>query len=279
LSSNSRNPELSSAPEREICFLSLFPEVFPPILGASLAGRAERKGITAYRVIPIRDFAEDKHRTADDTPYGGGEGMVMTADVLYAAWKSAREPEGRAPIPKERSLTILLSPQGERFDQAMAKELQGYDQLILVCGHYEGVDERFIELCVDRQVSIGDYVLTGGELPALVIADCITRLRPGVVGNPRSLTEETFENDLLKYPQYTRPKSFQGLEVPEILQGGDHRAIARWRQEHREERTRRQRPDLWQKYCVAEGRDPAKPIGAPPKPARKKRKKPVQSKD
>jgi len=246
----------------EFWFLTLFPEVFPSILGSSLLGKASQRGLVSYQTIQIRDFSTDKHRTVDDTPFGGGEGMLMKPDVLHAAWSSAIE---RSALSRSseggRSLTILLSPQGRHFDQEMAKELARYDRLILICGHYEGLDERFIENCVDREVSVGDYVLTGGELPALVMTDAITRLLPGVVGNTQSLTEDSLENDLLKYPQYTRPREFQGKAVPEVLLSGDHKAIAAWRKAQREERTRERRPDLWARYLEKN----------PPKPSRKKR--------
>lgn len=203
-------------------------------------GKAQKKGLVSFEAVQIRDFATDKHRTVDDTPYGGGEGMLMRVDVLHSAWKAARGESKEG----ERVATLLLSPQGPRFTQEMAKELSGYDKLILVCGHYEGVDERFVELCVDREVSIGDYVLTGGELPAMVMADTITRLLPGVVGNERSLTEDSLEKGLLKYPQYTRPREYEGLQVPEVLLGGDHGEIAKWREAQMRERTARKRPDL-----------------------------------
>lgn len=205
-------------------------------------GKARARGLVSYDLIQIRDFATDKHRTVDDTPYGGGEGMVMKVDVLHAAWKAAG---GERPAP-QGAATIFLSPQGQHFDQDMAKELAQYSHLILVCGHYEGVDERFVDLCVDREVSVGDYVLTGGELPAMVMADAITRLVPGVVGNERSITQDSLEGNLLKYPQYTRPREFQGLQVPEVLLGGDHQAIAAWRGRQMQERTARKRPDLLQ---------------------------------
>jgi len=228
-------------------FLTLFPEIFGSVLGASLLGKAQKRGLVSYHVVNIRDFALDKHRTTDDTPYGGGEGMVLKADVLYAAWESAR---AQRPLSGRRA-TLLLSPQGELLTQNLAKELSSYSDLILVCGHYEGVDERFIDLCVDGEISIGDYVLTGGELPALVLADAVTRLIPGVVGNERSLTQDSLENHLLKYPQYTRPREFKGLEVPDILLSGDHEAIAAWREAQSWERTRQKRPDLLSKAVEA----------------------------
>lgn len=171
----------------------------------------------------------------------------MKVDVLHSAWSHALDLCARLdPEASGRPHTVFLTPQGARFDQKVAKELSSnYSQLIFVCGHYEGVDERFVELCVDREVSVGDYVLTGGELPALVMADAITRLLPGVVGNERSLVEESLERNLLKYPQYTRPRVFGGLEVPDVLLSGDHQAIADWRKNQMESRTRARRPDLF----------------------------------
>jgi tRNA (guanine37-N1)-methyltransferase len=209
-------------------------------------GKAQKKGLVSFRTLQIRDYSTDKHHKVDDTPYGGGEGMLMKVDVLHAAWKAARGNDSES-APSGRVMTILLSPQGQPFTQGMAKELAGYEKLILVCGHYEGVDERFIELCVDREVSIGDYVLTGGELPALVMADTITRLLPGVVGNERSISQDSLEGGLIKYPQYTRPREFEGLAIPDVLASGDHQAIARWRAEQSQERTARKRPDLAKK--------------------------------
>lgn len=233
---------LNETPARllQFSFLTLFPEVFGSVLGASLLGKAQQKGLVSYELVPIRKFALDKHRTTDDTPYGGGEGMVLKADVLYSAWESTRLSQSSS----TKAATLLLSPQGELLTQELAKELTGFDHLTLVCGHYEGIDERFIDLCVDREISIGNYVLTGGELPALVLADVVTRLIPGVVGNERSLTQDSLEKNLLKYPQYTRPREFQGQVVPEVLFSGNHQAIEDWRRAQSLERTQRKRPDL-----------------------------------
>jgi tRNA (guanine37-N1)-methyltransferase len=239
-SKSSSDSELrTGSPRLRFDFLTLFPEVFPAILGSSLLGKAASKGIVSFAFTQLRDFATDRHRTVDDTPFGGGEGMVLKADVLHAAWSSVHKPGAR---------TVFLSPQGRPLTQEIAKELALHEHLILVCGHYEGVDERFIDLCVDEEISIGDYVLTGGELPALVLADCVTRVLPGVVGNDDSVTKDSFENGLLKYPQYTRPREFQGKEVPGVLLDGNHALIARWRQGQMEARTARKRPDLWAKY-------------------------------
>ena len=228
-----------------IHFLTLFPELVRPGLEASLMGKAALRGLMRFGVTQIRDFATDKHRTVDDTPYGGGEGMVLRADVLHSAWSSVVGPTPD----RTRVRTILLSPQGPRFTQSKAKDLLKWEQLVLVCGHYEGVDERFIDLCCDEELSIGDYVLTGGELPALVVADAVTRLVPGVVGNEQSISRDSLEpglggERLLKYPQYTRPREFQGHSVPEVLLGGNHGEIERWRTAQSLERTRRKRPDL-----------------------------------
>ncbi len=239
---SSRSSSNSPETRLEFHFLTLFPEVFQPLLGSSLLGKAQSKGLVRYSCVQIRDFATDRHRTVDDTPYGGGEGMVLKADVLHDAWKSV------VPEKSPETLTLLMSPQGKLFDQPMARELAtGYSRIVILCGHYEGLDERFIDQCVDREVSIGDYVLTGGELPALVIADTVTRLIPGVVGNERSITQDSLESGLLKYPQYTRPRVWQGHEVPPVLLGGNHPAIATWRRTQMEERTARKRPDLWEK--------------------------------
>lgn len=230
-------------------FLTLFPEVFPPLLEASLLGKAQKKGLVSYETVQIRDFALDKHHTVDDTPYGGGEGMLLRADVLKSAWHSVASRPPASPSTPRKTATVLLSPQGALFTQAKAKQwAQDYTDLIFICGHYEGVDQRFTDLCVDYEISIGDYVLTGGELPALVLADAITRVLPGVVGNPRSLSQDSLEKGLLKYPQYTRPRVFEEKEVPSVLLGGNHQSIQLWRDAQCELQTKQKRPDLWELY-------------------------------
>jgi len=210
-------------------------------LDSSVLGRARKKGAVRFSQFNIRDFSRDKHKTVDDSPYGGGAGMVIRADVLHAAWEAAQKKSRAAP---SRAYTVLLSPQGRILTQAKAKELSKRKNLILVCGHYEGVDERFVEECVDEEISIGDYVITGGELPALVVADAVVRLLPKVLGNEESARMDSLENGLLKYPQYTRPAEFRGRVIPEILRSGNHGAIARWRLEQSLKRTHKKRPDL-----------------------------------
>ena len=224
--------------------ISLFPDVLTPYLSSSIVGRAVKSGRFRFHALQLRDFSTDKHRTVDSAPYGGGEGMVLRVDVLHRAWTRAREILAeKSPSPPR---TVLLSPQGRLLTQESSKDLiEGLRPLILVCGHYEGVDERFIELCVDEEWSVGDYVLTGGELPALVILDCLLRQVPGVLGNFDSFTSDSFQKDgLLKYPQYTRPEVFEGREVPDVLKSGNHGKVEKWRRLQSEERTARKRPDL-----------------------------------
>lgn len=227
---------------KEIHFLTLFPEMLRPVLEASLLGKAAEKKLLAFYAHSIREHAKDKHRTADEPPYGGGEGMLLKADVLYSAWNAV------VPAKVAGTRTILLSPQGPKLTSEKAKELATYEKLVLVCGHYEGVDERFIERCVDEELSIGDYVLTGGELPALVVADAVARWVPGVVGKEGSVSKDSLEGGLLKYPQYTRPADFMGAKVPEVLTSGNHAAIEAWRKNQSLERTQRKRPDLYAEF-------------------------------
>jgi len=219
--------------------LTIFPEMFYPYLKCGVLGKAIEKGIIEVKITNIRDFAKGKHKNTDDRPYGGGEGMVMKPEPIYRALKSIER--------KKNSLVILLSPQGEKFDQDMAWQLSSYDQLIFICGRYEGIDERIRILCAEKEISIGDYVLSGGELPALVIIDAVSRLIPGVLGGERSNLEESFSNGLLEYPQYTRPRIFEGLEVPEVLLSGNHEQIRKWRRKEAIKRTLERRPDLLEK--------------------------------
>lgn len=217
--------------------LTLFPEMLTAYLQQGVLGRAVKRGLVDVNLINIRDFAKGTHKTTDDRPYGGGEGMVMKPGPIYRALKSVDRVDGRSPV-------ILLSPQGKLFDQSIAWEMSGWDQLILVCGRYEGVDERIKLTCIDMELSIGDYILSGGELGAMVIVDAVSRLIPGVLGSERSNLEDSFEDGLLEYPQYTRPRVFQDKEVPEILLSGNHEKIRVWRREESLKRTLEKRPDL-----------------------------------
>jgi len=224
--------------------LSLFPDMFPGVLGHSLAGKALKSGIWGLETLDIRDFADDKHRTVDDTPYGGGPGMVMRCDVLGRALDKAREDFDTLPI-------IYPSPRGEVFSQSLASELAQGPGAIFMCGRFEGVDERILDARPIREVSLGDYVLSGGEPAALVMLDAIIRLLPGVLGASETLDEESFSGvnpELLEYPHYTRPQIWEGREVPEILTSGDHGKIRAWRRARSEEKTRKRRPDLWQRF-------------------------------
>ncbi len=217
--------------------LTIFPEMFDGYLREGVLGRAVKAGIVRVGVRNIRDYARGPHRTTDDRPYGGGEGMVMKPGPIQRALESLERETGR-------SLVILLSPQGRTLDQRLAWELAQMDHLILICGRYEGVDERVVQACVDQEVSLGDYVLSGGELGAMVILDAVSRLVPGVLGGERSNREDSFEDGLLEYPHYTRPRVFQGQGVPEELLSGNHEKIRRWRRRAALERTLAKRPDL-----------------------------------
>ena len=220
--------------------LTLFPEYFASPLGQSLLGKAIAEGLVSVTVTDLRVFANDRHRKADDEPYGGGAGMVMMAPVVAAAVEGRRD-AGEGP----RAWTVLMTPDGERFDQARADALAERPRLLLVCGRYEGIDERVRELGLfDEELSVGDFVLPGGEAAALAVVEAVTRLVPGVVGAAESLENESFRAQRLDYPHYTRPREFRGLAVPEVLLSGDHRRIARWRAARALERTRQRRPDL-----------------------------------
>ena len=220
--------------------LTLFPEMFPGPLGLSLAGKALADGLWQLDVLQIRDFATDKHRTVDDTPYGGGAGMVMRPDVVAAALHGAEEKFGKA------ARRIYLSPRGRVFDQALAEELANAGSVLLLCGRYEGVDQRVIDAEALEEVSLGDFVLAGGEVAAMALIESCVRLLPGVVGNAATMEEESFTAGLLEYPHYTRPPEWAGRKVSEVLISGHHEKVKAWRQAEAEKITRERRPDLWE---------------------------------
>ena len=226
-----------------IDILTIFPKMFAPVLNESIIKRAKNKGRVKIYLHDLRDYSLDKHRKVDDRPFGGGSGMVMRPEPIFRAVENIKSQSHKT----AKSQVILLCPQGERLTQKTAKRLAKYKHLILICGHYEGIDERVRRHLVDAEVSIGDYVLTGGELPAMVLIDCLVRLIPGVLGDKNSLNFESFEGNLLEYPQYTRPAIFRRLRVPAILLSGDHKAIESWRKQEALKRTKQKRPDLLRK--------------------------------
>jgi tRNA (guanine37-N1)-methyltransferase len=228
-----------------IDILTLFPEMFAPILGTSIPRRAAEKGLVEYHLTNIRDFATDAHLSVDDRPFGGGPGMVMMCQTLFDAVEAV---EKQDPRPATR---VLLTPQGRKFDQKMADDLAARTRLLLIAGHYEGFDERIIEGLHPMQISIGDYVLSGGEIPAMAIVDSVVRLLPGALGAQDGAADESFADGLIEHPQYTRPRDFRGMSVPDVLLSGNHQAIAAWRLEQRKLRTQQRRPDLWQAYLDA----------------------------
>lgn len=232
-----------------IDILTIFPRMFAGVLGESILRIAAEKGLVEYHLTDIRDYAADRHKSVDDRPYGGGPGMVMKVEPVVKAVRDVRAaaaPDGRL---------ILLTPQGETFRQAKARELAREKRLILIAGHYEGFDERILEILNPEEISIGDYVLTGGEIPAMAVVDAVVRLIPGVLGSEESADFESFSGGLLEYPQYTRPAEFEGRAVPEILLSGNHEEIRRWRRERAEERTKARRPDLWRLRSEGAGTD------------------------
>ena len=226
--------------------LTLFPEMFN-ILNESIIGRAKEKGLINVNLINIRDFSKNKHKKVDDTPYGGGAGMVIQPDVVYDAYKSVITDNEKS----ERTRVIYMSPQGKKLDQQKVEELSKQEHLILLCGHYEGIDQRVLDSIVDEEISIGDYVLTGGELPAMVLIDSVSRYVEGVLKDG-STTEESFSQGLLEYPQYTRPEIFEGQQVPEVLRSGNHQMIDKWRREQSLKRTLEKRPDLLEKVDLSD---------------------------
>jgi tRNA (guanine37-N1)-methyltransferase len=229
-----------------IDILTLFPEMFAGFLGTSIPKRAAEKGLVDYRLTNIRDFATGVHKSVDDKPFGGGPGMVMMCPTLFDAVEHAEQQD---PRPATR---ILLSPQGQVLTQKVAEDLARRERLLLIAGHYEGFDERIVEGLKPMEVSIGDYVLSGGELPAMVVIDAVVRLLPGALGAEDGAADETFADGLIEHPQYTRPREFRGMSVPDVLLSGNHRKIAEWRLEQRKTRTEKRRPDLWQAYVDRE---------------------------
>jgi len=225
---------------KRIDVITIFPGLFEAFLDESIVGIAIRSGRLKVAIHDLRDWTTDSHRTVDDSPYGGGPGMVMKPEPLVAAIEALAGPKG----PERKARVIALSPQGERLDQPRLDGLSQEEALVLVCGRYEGVDQRAIELAADAELSIGDYVLSGGEVPAMVVIEGLARLVPGVVGNPKSIATESFQGPTLEGPQYTRPAEFRGRAVPPVLLSGDHGAVERWRAEQASEITRRRRPDL-----------------------------------
>jgi len=225
--------------------LSIFPEMFASLIDYGIIGRALKRGQVEINLVNLRDFAEGPHLVTDDRPFGGGDGMVMKPEPIVRALESISTGKGEKGV-------ILLTPQGQPFTQSIARGLATLQQIVLVCGRYEGVDERVRSRYVDTELSIGDYILTGGELPAMVVVDAVSRLIPGVLGGARSNREESFEDHFLEYPHYTRPRVFQGLEVPSVLLSGDHRRIQLWRRTQSIKRTLERRPDLLEKARLSE---------------------------
>ena len=227
----------------KINVLTLFPEMFAPVTESSILGRAGEKGILDFNIINIRDFSRDKHNKADDTPYGGGVGMVMFCQPIFDALRS---------IKAEGKKIIYMSPRGKVLDPSKIEELARFDEMVILCGHYEGVDQRVLDYWNMEEVSIGDYILTGGELAAMVMIDAVSRFVPDVLGTRESATEESIYSGLLEYDQYTKPREYEGLEVPEVLFNGNHKLIHLWQYRNSLEQTKEKRPDLWEAYLSKE---------------------------
>ena len=223
--------------------LSIFPEMFESVFRESIIARAKENGLVDIFTHNLRDYSQNKHKKVDDYPFGGGVGMVMGVEPIALALDALRSESSPA-------YTVLMSPSGNRLDQKKARELTGHKRIILICGRYEGVDERVALHYADEEISIGDYVLSGGEIPAMVLVDTVTRLIPGALGDPRSSEEESFEQELLEYPQYTRPREFRGYKAPEVLLSGNHKEIEEWQKRHALEKTARRRPDLLEKIEI-----------------------------
>lgn len=224
--------------------MTLFPEIFNSYMNESIMKRAVEKGIIEVNIYNIRDFSTNKHKKVDDYPFGGGAGMVMTPQPIYDTYKHIID---KFDIKDPR--VVYLTPKGKVHNQNIASEMSTFEDVMLLCGHYEGIDQRIIDSIVTDEISIGDYVLTGGELPALILIDSISRLIPGVLSQNESFEEESFKDDLLEYPHYTRPREFMGMEVPEVLLSGNHKKIDEWRHEKSIEITKERRPDLYKKAC------------------------------
>ena len=226
--------------------MTLFPELVDYVLGESVIGRAQKSGAIEISTYNIRDYSKDKHRRVDDTPYGGGKGMLMMAPPIFDCYEAICQKREQRGIESRR--VVYMSPSGQTLTQSKAEELSRCDQLIILCGHYEGVDRRIIDEIVDEEISIGDYVLTGGEIPACILVDCVSRLVDGVLSDPECHEKESISSGLLEYPQYTRPYEFHGVTVPEVLISGHHENIDRWRLDRAIEYTKEKRPDLYKKY-------------------------------
>ncbi|MFB9273652.1 tRNA (guanosine(37)-N1)-methyltransferase TrmD [Cohnella cellulosilytica] len=224
--------------------LTLFPEMFAGVFGSSILGKAQDKGIVSLNTLNFRDFANNKHNTVDDTPYGGGGGMVLKAEPIFGAVEHLLEGRAGSEAGERSPRIILMCPQGRPFSQEIARELAAEEHLIFICGHYEGYDERIREYLVTDELSVGDYVLTGGELPAMVVTDAVVRLLPGTLGNEQSAVADSFSDGLLEYPHYTRPAEFRGWKVPDALLSGHHAEIEKWRRRQSLERTLARRPEL-----------------------------------
>ena len=223
--------------------LTLFPELVSSVLNESIIGRAQKNGLIEVYAHNIRDYTKNKHRKVDDTPYGGGKGMLMATQPIYDCYRAVRDS-----MPEGNVKAVYMSPRGRVFDQRMAVELSSLDELIILCGHYEGVDQRIIDEIIDEEISVGDYVLTGGELPACIVVDAVSRLIDGVLADEVCYKDESISSGLLEYPQYTRPPVFNGKEVPEVLLSGHHGNIDKWRLERSLEITKERRPDLYETY-------------------------------
>ena len=224
--------------------MTLFPDLVSTVLGESIIGRAQKSGALKINCHNIRDFSEDKHRRVDDTPYGGGKGMLMMAPPIYRCYEHIMNGQPKT----DKTRVVFMSPSGTLFNQKKAEELARYEQVVILCGHYEGVDRRIIDEIVDEEISIGDYVLTGGEIPACILVDCVSRLVDGVLADPECYEDESISSGYLEYPQYTRPYEFHGVKVPDVLISGHHENISKWRKEQSRILTEQRRPDILEKF-------------------------------